>query len=189
MDSGRRTLGHELKKLQKVQATTPLHELGWYIDFNSIENLFHWIVELHSFDPMLPLARDMKSAGARSVVLELRFGRSFPLSPPFVRVIRPRFLPFMAGGGGHVTNGGAMCMELLTNSGWSPATSLENVLVQVRMSMSSEDPQPARLEYPLPYRTRVSDYGIDEAIAAFRRSALAHGWEVPSDFEETARLA
>ncbi|PNH36568.1 hypothetical protein BJF96_g261 [Verticillium dahliae] len=189
MDSGRRALGHELKKLQKVQATTPLHELGWYIDFNSIENLFHWIVELHSFDPRLHLAQDMKSAGARSIVLELRFGRSYPLTPPFVRVIRPRFLPFMAGGGGHVTNGGAMCMELLTNSGWSPATSLENVLVQVRMAMSGEDPQPARLEDPVRYRTRVTDYGIDEAIVAFRRSALAHGWAIPSDLEETARLA
>ncbi|KAL9948108.1 hypothetical protein ACHAQF_003763 [Verticillium nonalfalfae] len=189
MDSGRRALGHELKKLQKIQATTPLHELGWYIDFNSIENLFHWIVELHSFDPMLRLARDMKSAGARSVVLELRFGRSFPLSPPFVRVIRPRFLPFMAGGGGHVTNGGAMCMELLTNSGWSPATSLENVLVQVRMAMSSEDPHPARLDYSAPYQARVADYGIDEAIVAFKRSASAHGWEIPSDSDETARLA
>jgi ubiquitin-conjugating enzyme E2 Q len=76
--------------------------------------MYQWIVELHSFDDGLPLAKDMKKAGIKSVVLEIRFGKDFPMSPPFVRVIRPRFLPFMSGGGGNVTAGGAMCMELLT---------------------------------------------------------------------------
>lgn len=36
-------------------------------------------------------------------------------------------------------------MELLTNSGWSPVSSVESVLLQVRMAMSSLDPKPARL--------------------------------------------
>ncbi|KAM0276698.1 hypothetical protein ACHAQH_006466 [Verticillium albo-atrum] len=186
-DSGRKALGRELKKLQKVQATTPLHELGWYVDFDNIDNLFHWIVELHSFDPKLPLAQDMQSMDVRSIVLEVRFGRSFPLSPPFVRVIWPRFLPFLSGGGGHVTAGGAMCMELLTNSGWSPVASIEIVLLQVRIAMCSNDPRPAKLELSPVHRGKVKDYGIDEAIAAFKRSASAHGWTVPPDLEETAR--
>ena len=34
------------------------------------------------------------------------------MSPPFVRVIRPRFLGFQQGGGGHVTIGGALCMQV-----------------------------------------------------------------------------
>lgn len=92
-------LAADIKMMQKVQATTPLHELGWYIDFDNIENMFHWIVELHTFDPALPLAQDMKRVGITSVVLELRFGAEYPMSPPFVRVIRPKFLPFMSGGG------------------------------------------------------------------------------------------
>ncbi|KAK6084201.1 polymerase [Seiridium cupressi] len=178
---GQKTIGQEIKKLQKVQSTTPVHELGWYIDFENMTNMFHWIAELHSFVPDLPLAKDMKRAGVSSIVLEIRFGRDFPMSPPFVRVIRPRFLPFASGGGGHVTAGGAMCMELLTNSGWSPANSLESVLLQVRMALCSVDPKPARLEST---KGAGRDYGIGEAFDAYKRAAMTHGWQIPKDLEE-----
>ncbi|KAI5863513.1 hypothetical protein GGS23DRAFT_596687 [Durotheca rogersii] len=177
-----RALGPEIKRLEKIQSTTPLHELGWYIDFGNMNNMFQWIVELHSFDPGLPLAQDMKSAGLTSIVLEFRFLRSYPMSPPFVRVIRPRFLSFMNGGGGHVTSGGAMCMELLTNSGWSPANSLEAVLLQVRMAICNTVPQPARLQRVS--RPNPGDYSIAEAISAYTRAARLHGWEVPQDLRD-----
>jgi ubiquitin-conjugating enzyme E2 Q len=197
-DAGTRTLSRELMRMQAVQCSTPLHELGWYIDFDSVTNLFQWIVQLHSFDPSLPLAEDLKKAGLTSVVLELRFGADFPFSPPFVRVIRPRFLPFMEGGGGHVTNGGAMCMELLTSSGWSPASSLESVLLQVRMAMSALDPRPARLDQRYlavaaaaanstkGKAAKAADYGVTEALDAFVRAANSHGWAVPEGVRATA---
>lgn len=186
-----KTLAKELQKLQATQSSFPLHELGWFIDFDKITNMFHWIVELHSFDKNLLLAQDMKKAGVTSVVLELRFGRDFPYSPPFVRVIRPRFLPFAMGGGGHVTAGGAMCMQLLTTNGWTPITSLEGVLVQVRMAITSTEPKPARLESTVKhvggsfsYRSR--DYGISEAFDAYKRAASTHGWNVPPDLHQAA---
>ncbi|ORY55083.1 uncharacterized protein BCR38DRAFT_127127 [Pseudomassariella vexata] len=182
-DNAQKIIGKEIAKLQKIQSQTRIHELGWFIDFEKITNMFRWIVELHSFDPKLPLAQDMKKVGVKSIVLEIRFGRDYPLSPPFVRVIRPRFLPFMQGGGGHVTAGGAMCMELLTNSGWSPVSSLEGVLLQVRMAMSSTDPKPARLENS-EHANRM-DYGIGEAFEAFTRAANVHGWKVSDDLRES----
>src|SRR5206468_3647065 len=104
------------------------------------------ILEFHSFDSSLPLAQDMKRVSITSIVLEVRFPGDFPISPPFVRVVRPRFLPFLSGGGGHVTAGGAVCMELLTNSGWSPVMSMESILLQVRLAMCSWEPKPARLQ-------------------------------------------
>lgn len=172
-----RTLQKELAATLKIQDAHPAHELGWYINGELVANFYQWIVELHSFERQLPLAKDMKSRGLKSVVLEIRFGGSYPMSPPFVRVIRPRFLSFMAGGGGHVTAGGALCMELLTNSGWSVASNIESVLVQVRAAISSTDPKPARLE-PGPVR----DYGQGEAIEAYIRACHTHGWQVPPDF-------
>lgn len=149
-----------------------------------IQNVYQWIVELHSFDPDLPLSKDMKNASIKSIVLELRFGKDFPVSPPFVRVIRPRFLPFTVGGGGHVTGGGAMCMELLTNTGWSPVSSIESVLLQVRMAIMNLEPKPARLETQGKHLQR--DYGVGEAMEAYIRACRAHGWEVPKDFKEFA---
>ncbi|KAF7910678.1 uncharacterized protein EAF01_002188 [Botrytis porri] len=177
-------LSRELKAILKVQNSTPLHELGWYIDENLVENIYQWIIELHSFESTLPLARDLKESGQNSVVIEIRFGKEYPHSPPFVRVVKPRFLPFMSGGGGHVTAGGALCMELLTNSGWSAVSSIESVLLQVRLALMSMDPKPARLESNDPQKQ--GEYGTQEAMAAFIRACNMHGWEIPKDFQDFA---
>ncbi|KAJ4295264.1 hypothetical protein N0V90_007275 [Kalmusia sp. IMI 367209] len=167
-----RRLMQDFKQIIAVQNSTPLHELGWHID------------EDKSCTPLmqpLPLAQDMKKKGLTSVVLEIRFGKDYPMSPPFVRVVRPRFLGFQQGGGGHVTAGGALCMQLLTNDGWSAVSSIESVLLQVRMAMSSLDPKPARLE-----NSGRSDYGVGEAVEAYVRACNAHGWTMPPGFRETA---
>jgi ubiquitin-conjugating enzyme E2 Q len=211
--SATKTLLTALKQLLAVQDSTPLHELGWYLDSSLITNTYQWPVELHSFPTSLPLASDMLSVGLKSIVLELRFSNTFPMSPPFVRVIRPRFLPFMMGGGGHVTAGGALCMELLTNSGWSPVSSLESVLLQVRMAMCSVEPKPARLMvgslmvgggggaintsgartaktgggssvYAGGGAGAGGEYNVGEAVAAYKRACAIHGWEVPKEFDE-----
>lgn len=171
-----KALQRELTATLKVQDTHPAHELGWYIDRELINNVYQWIVELHSFEPQLPLAQDMKAKGIKSVVMEIRYGKNYPMSPPFVRVIRPRFLSFMAGGGGHVTAGGALCMELLTNSGWSAVSNIESVLLQVRLAISSTDPKPARLE-----PGNVRGYQVGEAVEAFVRACNTHG--VSTSFE------
>ncbi|KAF7902317.1 hypothetical protein EAF00_002220 [Botryotinia globosa] len=177
-------LNRELKAILKVQNSTPLHELGWYIDEKLVDNIYQWIIELHSFESTLPLAKDLKESGQNSVVIEIRFGKEYPHSPPFVRVVKPRFLPFMAGGGGHVTAGGALCMELLTNSGWSAVSSIESVLLQVRLALMSIDPKPARLESKIPQNQ--GEYGTREAMAAFIRACNMHGWEIPKDFQDFA---
>ncbi|KAI9714971.1 MAG: hypothetical protein M1812_006284 [Candelaria pacifica] len=176
--SASKTLQRELKTILKVQEKQPTHELGWYINPELISNVYQWIIELHSFESHLPLAKDMKTRNIKSVILELRFGKDYPMSPPFVRVIRPRFLSFMSGGGGHVTAGGALCMELLTNSGWSAVNSIESILLQVRLAISSTDPKPARLEPG----GGISDYHVAEAVDAYIRACRTHGWEVPKDF-------
>ena len=165
-----RALNRELQSTLKTQEKVPLHELGWFLDPDHVDNVYQWIVELHTFDHTLPLATDMKARDIRSVVCELRFGADYPYSPPFVRIIRPRFLPFLSGGGGHVTNGGALCMELLTNNGWNPASSIEAVLLQIRLALMSPEPNPARLD-----RNYMSDYGVGEAMEAFRRACQTHG--------------
>lgn len=121
----------DLRSIIKLQKTQSLEELGFYVDESRTDNIYQWIVELHSFPENLPLVKDMKDKKIQSIVLEMRFGSQYPMSPPFIRVIKPRFMCFAQGGGGHVTVGGALCMELLTNSGWSAVSSLESVLLQV----------------------------------------------------------
>lgn len=178
-----RRLMKDFQMLVKTQSeASDLADLGWYIDPDRVENMYQWIVELHSFDPTLGLAEDMKVKGLKSIVLELRFPAQYPMSPPFVRVIQPRFLCFLQGGGGHVTAGGAMCMELLTNNGWSAVLSIESLLLQVRTAITSTDPRPARLDT----RSHSVAYGVGEAVEAYIRACNMHGWKMPEGFREFA---
>jgi ubiquitin-conjugating enzyme E2 Q len=175
----------DLQAVQKVQDSTAPTDLGWFIDVEKLDNVYQWIVELHSFHvfdikgKQLPLVADMKKKGVKSIVLEMRFNKDYPFTPPYVRVIRPRFLSFNQGGGGHIVLGGAMCMELLTNSGWSSVSSIESVLMQIRMAIASEPF--ARLDMH-----HAGDYGTGEAADGYMRACQTHGWQVPPGFREMA---
>lgn len=174
------SIQRELKAMLKEQENAKsLRELGWYMPPELIgDNLFQWIVELHSFEKTLPITQDMAAKGINSLVFEIRFPPAFPHSPPFFRIIRPRFLPFVHGGGGHVTGGGSMCMDLLTADGWLPSYSISSVLLQIRLAISNLDPRPARLDarWTIPY-------GMQEALEGYKRAAATHGWKIPAGLE------
>ncbi|KAI0708751.1 hypothetical protein C8T65DRAFT_649990 [Cerioporus squamosus] len=67
-------LQRELKALLKEQKTAKsLKDLGWFMPEDLIgDNLYQWIVELHSFDKDLPIAKDMEKCGVNSLVFEIR---------------------------------------------------------------------------------------------------------------------
>ncbi|KAJ7757963.1 hypothetical protein B0H16DRAFT_1314107 [Mycena metata] len=178
----------ELKAMLKEQdkaMVSPggLKELGWYMPPELVgDNLFQWIVEMHSFDETLPIAQDMKKQKVNSLIFEIRFGPTYPIGPPFFRIITPRFLPFMHGGGGHVTGGGSICMDLLTSDGWLPSYSISAVLMQIKLAISNLDPKPARLAH-----NWNTPYGVGEALAGFKRAAATHNWTVPDGFDKLVR--
>lgn len=76
-----------------------------------------------------------------------------------------------------------MCMELLTNSGWSSVMSMESVLMQVRMAIASEPF--ARLEGKGKVAA-TGKYGPAEAAEGYIRACASHGWTVPPGFKEVA---
>ncbi|KAI0738313.1 hypothetical protein C8Q80DRAFT_1275827 [Daedaleopsis nitida] len=177
------SLLREYKAMVREQETAKsLRDLGWHmpLDFNG-DNLYQWIVELHSFDESLPIAQDMKRCGVNSLVFEIRFPADFPHAPPFFRILRPRLLPFSQGGGGHVTLGGSMCMDLLTADGWLPSYSISAILLQIKLAISNLDPRPARLAqaWDMPY-------GMQEALEGYKRAANVHGWKIPRNVDKIA---
>jgi ubiquitin-conjugating enzyme E2 Q len=112
------------------------------------DNLYLWELKFFNFDPKDPIA----------------FPATYPLNPPFVRVIRPRF-QFRTG---HVTIGGSICTELLTNSGWTAANTIEAVIVSIRAQFLEGG---ARLDL-----SNTRDYSENEAKEAFDRMVQVHGW-------------
>jgi len=127
----------------------------------SMENLYRWEVRLNDFDG--ELGKDLQKLQKKYVELEMRFSKDYPFAPPFVRVVRPRF-KFQTG---HVTMGGSICMELLTNSGWRSTNDIESILIQIRAEMQGGG---ARIE-------NENGYNENEAWEAFYRAAVNHGWD------------
>jgi len=127
--------------------------------------MYLWKVEFFNFDKEEPIAKDLVYLRQRSIVLHIAFPPDYPFSPPFCRVIRPRF-QFHTG---HVTVGGSICMELLTTKGWSPENTIEAVIMSIRSSFLAGG---GRLD-----RHQAGDYTEQEARIAFDRLVMQHGWK------------
>eukprot|EP00037_Helgoeca_nana_P007531 m.68542 g.68542 ORF g.68542 m.68542 type:complete len:256 (+) comp18326_c0_seq1:157-924(+) len=133
------------------------------------DNLYIWDVYLDDIDETTPLGKDMTawaktSERERAIHMEMIFPTDYPLAPPFLRVLRPRF-KFLTG---HITIGGSICMQLLTTGGWSPANTIESVIVQVRTEILSDGE--ARLQDP------DNEYTMRDARSAFDRMCRKYGW-------------
>jgi len=149
----------ELKSIQKGDPA----KSGFSVELVG-DNMYHWEVKLFGFDPKdEQIARDMERLHVKYIVIHIKFPEDFPLSPPFCRIVRPRF-QFHTG---HVTLGGSICMELLTRKGWSPENSIEAVIMTIRSNFLEGG---ARLE------SAHGDYSEAEAHEAFDRLVRAHGW-------------
>ncbi|GLJ48170.1 hypothetical protein SUGI_1017160 [Cryptomeria japonica] len=103
------------------------------------------------------------------ILLEVSFPNEYPFSPPFVRVLSPKFRFHT----GHVTVGGAICTEMLTPSGWLPSLSMETVLVVIQHAIVEGE---GRLEMEASASDAHRDYTLEEARLAFQRFAHQHGW-------------
>jgi ubiquitin-conjugating enzyme E2 Q len=139
-------------------------EFGFTFEIND-ENFYIWNVAITNIDKDSLLHKDMQDLNIESINIEIRFPNQYPLQPPFIRIVSPIF-KFMTG---HITSGGSICIELLTNQGWSPSYSIESLLVQIKATI---------LENGSLECSRVGQsYSIDEAQTAFKRMLISHGWK------------
>ena len=171
------TLNHirrELKKLLNIQCKTSEHERGWRIDVENMDDFTKWKVHILHFNGKLAIYKDLEKAKLldKGIEMEILFEKDFPLYPPFVRVVTPRLRRFQNGGGGHVTAGGAICLDILTSGHWKSDFSIESILQIVRMLLSTKLP-PARLASNF-----KESYSLAEAKDAFVRVAKEHNWEI-----------
>ena len=136
------------------------------------DNLYEWNIMLFSVDPESQLYQDMKDHNIPHILLNLSFPDNFPFAPPFMRVVKPKIR------GGFVLDGGAICMELLTPSGWSSAYTVEAIVVQFTALIAKGK---GRIE-----KKSKSGFSKKEAEASFKRLVKTHekyGWITPPKSE------
>lgn len=126
------------------------------------DNLETWNVKLINIDADSNLSKDMKTLDIDCIEMEIKF-TSYPIKPPSVRIIKPSFIPMT----GHITHGGSICFELLTNQGWTPAILMETLFIHIK-AIISED---GRLNGK--YNKEYTERNADAGRARFMR---AHGW-------------
>ncbi|KAL3318454.1 Ubiquitin-conjugating enzyme E2 Q2 [Cichlidogyrus casuarinus] len=124
-----------MKELRSIYQSDTYRSGIYSVDLVN-DSLYDWDVKIFKFDPDSKLAHDLKNlhpssvlpkgiSGPNHVALQILFKTNFPFQPPFVRVKYPKIH------GGYVLDGGAICMELLTNQGWSSAYNIESMIVQI----------------------------------------------------------
>eukprot|EP00771_Trimastix_marina_P000757 gnl/Trimastix_PCT/1787.p1 GENE.gnl/Trimastix_PCT/1787~~gnl/Trimastix_PCT/1787.p1 ORF type:complete len:239 (+),score=77.23 gnl/Trimastix_PCT/1787:96-719(+) len=127
-------------------------------------NLYKWHIKMFGYDATDAIQRDLERTRDKHILVELTFPANFPFAPPFARVVRPQFV-FRTG---HVTLGGAICHQLLTRQGWSPANTIDFLVIQIRSAFVTGD---GRIDLG-----KHGDYSEQEARQAFERLKATHGW-------------
>jgi len=127
---------------------------------------FEWKIFFSKFDEKYMIAKDMKKLSVKEIELEIRFPTNFPFGPPFIRVVEPRFARLT----GHViATSGAFCNELLTDRGWSPACTVESLVIVLMSEIIEGEGRLDPVNYNVPYN-------YEEAKKDFVRVAKSHGW-------------
>lgn len=151
-----------MKEIQQSQKPE-VQELGMVFTINE-ENMYQWKVKLFNFDKDSELYKDLTNANMDFIEMEILFEQQYPIKPPFIRIIKPVFKYRT----GHITLGGSICMELLTNQGWSPAYSIETLMIQIKSTIIEN----GRLDM----NKLTYSYSIEEARDSFKRMLITHNW-------------
>uniref|UniRef100_A0A6C0E8J8 UBC core domain-containing protein n=1 Tax=viral metagenome TaxID=1070528 RepID=A0A6C0E8J8_9ZZZZ len=154
-----------LMREYKILSEENQDTLGFRFEVEDDSNFNVWKIYIKDFEGNDNIHSDMKSLNIKEVELEFNFNENYPFEPPFIRVVYPRF-NFKTG---HVTIGGSICMELLTNQGWDPTTSISTVVTYVKSAILEGDGRIDHVNYK-------NKYNIYEARQAYDRMLKTHGW-------------
>jgi ubiquitin-protein ligase len=152
-----------IKEYQTITGQKP--EITGFRVVADSNNMYVWKIYIFGYDPKDPVGADMVKYGIKEIELELKFPQNYPMSPPFVRVIKPRFEVRT----GHITTGGSICMQILVEKYWTPACSVEALITSIKSEILKGDGRLDAKNYNIPYSER-------DAQESFIRVARGHGW-------------
>lgn len=130
ISSGLRRITIEYNQLMK-KINNPSIELGFTVELPEGDgNIKLWNIKIFNVDNP-KLQEQMKLLNIPCIILEIRFPEQYPIEPPFIRILSPRFKLLT----GHITSGGSICMEALSKQGWIPATNIEPLIIQIKLAL------------------------------------------------------
>lgn len=168
------------KEMQKMteQQNTPDSGLDYNFNIPDEDNYNIWqvLISKNNFfdtDPTITFAKqtllyqDMHTFNIKHIVFEITLPDDYPHSPPFIRIITPRFVHLT----GHITIGGSICSELLMKQNWVPTLSILKVMIIICHNMIDGGARLSRGSELL------RPYTFAEAESAYNRMVKTHGAE------------
>ena len=130
-------------------------------------NIYVWkaLLPKNKFDKDSDLYKDMVKYKIEHIELEIRLPIEYPYKAPFFRVIKPIFKYKT----GHVTVGGALCTELITQTGWNCTYGIKTCLKNIAVLMVDGG---GRIDN----ESSKKEYGYDESRLAQERINQRYGW-------------
>lgn len=160
MNKGFKKLVREYRLIKKI----PEQQFGFRIVV-SPDNLYLWKLYLFDYDKNDVIAKDMEKYNIKEIDMQVNYPPNYPFSPPFIRIISPRFKHLT----GHVTREGALCMQILTEKHWDPACSMESLIITIKSEILAGGGQIDPVNYKIPYSEQL-------AKESFVMVAKSHGW-------------
>ena len=132
--SGVKRITSEFKRLHRSIISGQVSQISNLVLVD--DKVAQWQLELREFDDFTLAGRQLNQDlqqlksqhGQDFLLMEVTFPQNYPQEPPFLRVVSPRCVWYT----GHVTAGGAICLEVLTNTGsangWRSDYCAESVL-------------------------------------------------------------
>ena len=160
-------LMREYQMIMKKQSTDVL---GFRIQLAEEDNLGKWMVYITN-PQNKKLEQQMRKLSIPAIEIEITFKDNYPITPPFIRIVYPRFIMRT----GHITIGGSLCMEMLTNQGWCPTFNVENVITQIKVAISNGGGMGDGVG-EIDETNWDKRYSMDEAQDAFKRVLATQGW-------------
>lgn len=156
-----------IKDLMAMQKSDP-KELGFSTEPRD-NDIFNWEIHLFGFEKKAPIYDDMieykKITNRDYVEMRVTFPPDYPMHPPFVRVVQPRFVFHT----GRVTVGGSLCTDVLTLESWNPMYDIQSLLINIFSEILDAKP---RIDFD-----NLTPYSLENATLAYRRVARDHGWK------------
>lgn len=107
------------------------------------KDLYHWEVKIYnSLDQECQLYNDLElyslKTGINFIRIHIQFDNNYPLSPPKIRIVEPRFRPFSTS---HVLTGGTFKSNTLNPNldVWSPINTVESIVQEIKTILSQEN--------------------------------------------------
>jgi ubiquitin-conjugating enzyme E2 Q len=141
-------------------------QLGFTVELpEGDSNLKLWNIKIFKVDN--PKLQDqLKKLNIPFITLEIKFPDLYPIEPPFIRIISPRFKLLT----GHITSGGSICLQALSKQGWIPTTNIESLIIQIKMALSDGGAIIDEINLG-------NTYTFEEAKIAFQRAEETHKHE------------